>query len=160
MTKNTTNHFFGHYARVLVDINLVGILPDSLWVEREEYTFEIEIEYEKLPYFCFTCNYIGHSSDHCKKDPSNKIAREMGASKNDQVKKIKHDLVPKRQVDQVQDCNKVVANEDPIIFYIIRSKEVAATVLVGDPINLYEESTGIYVGLVYVQSIQVEISIE
>jgi len=114
--KNTKNHSFGHYARVLVDINLAGILPDSLMVEREEYAFDIEIEYEKLPYFSFTCNSIGHSSDLCRKGPSNKIAHEMVASKNDHVKK-NNDLVPQRQVDQVQDCHRVVVDEDPIIFY-------------------------------------------
>ncbi|WJX52654.1 hypothetical protein P8452_38744 [Trifolium repens] len=66
--ENTRNHSFGHYARVLVDINMAGMLPDSLWVEREKYAFDIEIEYENPPYFCFTCNIIGHSSDHCVVD--------------------------------------------------------------------------------------------
>jgi len=48
-----------------------------IWlVERENFIFDLEIEYEKRPYFCFTCNFIGHSSDHCNKDSANKIALE------------------------------------------------------------------------------------
>jgi len=37
--QHTLNQSFGHYARVLVDINMAGFLPDSLWVERENFTF-------------------------------------------------------------------------------------------------------------------------
>jgi hypothetical protein len=153
--ENTTDHSFGHYAHVVLDINLAGILPDSLWVEREEFAFDIEIEYEKPPYFCSTCNSIGHSSDHCKKDPANRIAREKVASKNDQVEKITQDLVTKRHVDE---CNKVVTIEDPIVFDILRSKEAADGVTVGDAINLEEELfTSISAQAFPVQSVQVEI---
>lgn len=47
--ENTKNHAFGHYACVLVDVDMAGFLPNSLWFERENYSFEIEIEYEKPP---------------------------------------------------------------------------------------------------------------
>lgn len=86
---NTFNQSFGHYACVLVDINMAGFLLDSLWVEKENFTFDIEIEYEKRPYFCLTCNSIVHSSDHCKKDPPNNIALEKVVPKNDPVEKEK-----------------------------------------------------------------------
>jgi len=49
----------------------------------------------------------------------------------------------------------LVLYDDPIIFYIIRSKRVAASVLVGDFINLEEELCN-YVVLVPVQSVEVE----
>jgi hypothetical protein len=118
---------------------MVGILPDSLWVEREKFAFDIEIDYENPPYFCFTCNSIGHSSDHCKKDPANKIVREMVSTKNDPVRKnIKH-FVQKRQVDIVENYGNLVADVDPIILDIIRSKEVEASVLTGDVLNIEEE---------------------
>ena len=87
---------------MLVDINMASFLAGSLWVERENLTFDIEIEYEKRPYFCFTCNYIGHSSDDCNKDHANKIALEKVVIKNDPVKKTKQVFVPKRNVAQVQ----------------------------------------------------------
>jgi hypothetical protein len=137
--ENTRNHSFGHYARVLVDVNMAGILPDSLWVEREKFAFDIEIEYENAPYFCFTCNSIGHSTDHCKKDPANKIAREVVATKIDPPKKTKQVFVPKRHEDIVKGCGKTVAIEDPLILDIIRSKEVVANGLVRDVLHIEEE---------------------
>jgi hypothetical protein len=157
--ENTRNHSFGHYARVLVDINMAGMLPDSLWVEREKFAFDIEIEYENPPYFCFTCNSIGHSSDHCRKDPANKISHEMVDTKNDPAKKVKQVFVPKRHVDTsvVVDCSKVVADEDPLITDIIRSKEVATSVLVGDILNFEDElSPNTFVGEVPVHVVQIE----
>ncbi|PNY08940.1 hypothetical protein L195_g005480 [Trifolium pratense] len=147
--ENTRNHSFGHYARVLVDINMAGILPDSLWVEREKFAFDIEIEYENPPYFCFTCNSIGHSSDNCRKDYANIISREMVATKNDPTKKIKQVFVSKKHVDIVPDCTKAkaVVDEDPLLIDIIRSKEVSTGVLVRDVLNVEEElSPSISVG--------------
>jgi len=44
--ENTRNHAFGRYPRVLVDVNMAGFLPETLWVEREQFSFDIEIEYE------------------------------------------------------------------------------------------------------------------
>lgn len=130
--ENTRNNSFGHYARVLVDINFAGFIPDTLCVERDNFAFDIEIEYEHPPYFCFTCNSIGHSSDHCKKDPAVKIAREKVTTKDNSVKNV-----PKRYV-QVQGCS-TVADEDPIVLGIMRSKEVTTNMLVRDIINLEEE---------------------
>jgi len=88
----------------------------------------IEIEYENPLYFCFTCNSIGHSTDHCKNDPANKVACERVSTKIDPSKQSKH--VPKRYV--VKDCSKVVTYDDPIILDISRSKKVETDVLVGD----------------------------
>jgi len=109
---NTRNNSFGHYARVLVDINFAGFILDTLCVERDNFAFDIEIEYEHPPYFCFTCNSIGHSSDHCKKDHANKIAREKVITKDNLVKNV-----PKRHV---QGCSNTVVDEDPIILDITR----------------------------------------
>ncbi|RHN78996.1 putative transcription factor interactor and regulator CCHC(Zn) family [Medicago truncatula] len=151
--ESTRNHSFGHYACILVDINLAGFLPESLWVEREKFTFEIEIEYENPPYYCFTCNSIGHSTDHCKKDLANKIACEMVSTKNAPAKQFKHD--PKKYV--VKECRKGVADEDPIISDIIRSKEVETSALIRNIINFEEElSASISVGTARLQSTQIE----
>ncbi|KAK2388420.1 hypothetical protein QL285_062107 [Trifolium repens] len=144
INENTRNHSFGHYARVLVDINMAGMLPDSLWVEREKYAFDIEIEYENPPYFCFTCNIIGHSSDHCRNDPTIKISRKMVDTKNDPAKKVKQVFVPKSHVDtgvvdKMLDCSIVVADEDPLIIDIIRSKVVATSEIVGNILNFEDE---------------------
>ncbi|XP_058734063.1 uncharacterized protein LOC131605764 [Vicia villosa] len=42
---------FGHYVRVLVDIDLLNELRDKILVERAGYAFFVDIEYEKLPEF-------------------------------------------------------------------------------------------------------------
>jgi hypothetical protein len=71
-----------------------------LWVKRKKFAFDIEIEYVDMPYFCFTCNSIGNSSDHRRKDPANNFFLEMVATKNDPpAKKLKHVIVPKRHVN-------------------------------------------------------------
>ena len=98
----TKNHAFEHYARVQVHVDMADFLPKSLWVERENYSFEIDIEYEKPPYYCFNCNSIGHSPDHIKKNLVNKAALEKVVSKSDPVKEFKQDFVPERNVGQVQ----------------------------------------------------------
>ena len=151
--ENTRNHTFGHYVRVLVDINMVGFLPDSLWVESEKYSFEIKIEYEKPPYFCFNCNYIGHSSNHCKNDLVTKNAIEKGVTKIDSVKP-KQNYVPKRIVDQVQGKSKPMAFEDPLVSDIIRSKEVTSNEFIRDLIIFEEELIpSSYMGTNHVQSV-------
>lgn len=58
---------FGHYARVLVDVDLTKALPNEIMVEREKFAFYMEIVYEKLPSFCSYCQSIGHSIDQCNK---------------------------------------------------------------------------------------------
>lgn len=65
--------------------------------------------------------------------------------------------VPKRHV-QVQDRSKTVADEDPIILDIMRSKVVTPNVFVVDVINLEEELySSPSVGAVQVQSTHVEV---
>ena len=133
----------------------VGFIPDTLCVERDNFAFDIEIEYEHPLYFCFTCNSIGHSSDHCKKDPANKIAREKVTTKDNSIKNV-----PKRYV-QVQGCSKTMADEDPIILDIMRSKEVTTNVLVRDIINLEEELySTTSIGAAQVQPPHVEVMTE
>ncbi|PNY02121.1 hypothetical protein L195_g025426 [Trifolium pratense] len=133
---------------------MAGNLPDSLWVEREKFAFDIEIEYENPPYFCFTCNSIGHSYDHCRNDLALKIARELDAIKNDPPKKVKQVFVPKTHEDIMQGCSKNVAFEDPLILDIIRSKEI---VIERDVLDIEEElSTGISIGSYHLILEQVE----
>ncbi|KAG5040249.1 hypothetical protein JHK82_012370 [Glycine max] len=56
----TRSSSFGHFARVLVDIDLLGNMPNEISVERDSYAFFSSINYEKLPLFCNFCNNIGH----------------------------------------------------------------------------------------------------
>ncbi|XP_019438957.1 PREDICTED: uncharacterized protein LOC109344659 [Lupinus angustifolius] len=63
----TNNRTFGHFARVLMDIDLKSDLPNQILVEREGYAFFFRLEYEKLPQFCNGCQTIGHLVTNCRK---------------------------------------------------------------------------------------------
>lgn len=43
---------FGHFVRVLVDIDLAGILRHKVMVERKDFAFLLDSEYENLLDFC------------------------------------------------------------------------------------------------------------
>ncbi|PKU71415.1 hypothetical protein MA16_Dca004257 [Dendrobium catenatum] len=55
------------YTRVCVHIKLDETLPLGVWVEGNLGKFYQNIEYEKLPTFCFTCGNIGHLKEDCSK---------------------------------------------------------------------------------------------
>ncbi|XP_045802788.1 uncharacterized protein LOC123896450 [Trifolium pratense] len=67
LDEATKNRSFGHYARILVDINLSQRLFDDILVEREGHAFYVEIVYEKLPEYCDYCKSIGHPVNSCNK---------------------------------------------------------------------------------------------
>lgn len=64
----TTNRNLGHYARVLIDIDLANPLRDEILVERHGFAFFIGIQYERLPLFCSSYKVIGHSLENCKRN--------------------------------------------------------------------------------------------
>lgn len=67
--ETTSNRsMFGHFARVLVDIDLNSHLHNQILVERDGYVFFFGLEYEKLPTFCSSCQFIGHDLSSCKKN--------------------------------------------------------------------------------------------
>ncbi|KAE9587721.1 hypothetical protein Lalb_Chr23g0276971 [Lupinus albus] len=47
----TDSRSFGHFAKVLVEINLKNKLPGQILVEREDFAFFVSIEYEKSTCF-------------------------------------------------------------------------------------------------------------
>jgi hypothetical protein len=49
LDESTINRTFGHYARVLVDMDLSRLVFDEVMVEREGFTFKIQVVYEWLP---------------------------------------------------------------------------------------------------------------
>jgi len=57
----TQNRVFGHYARVLVDMDMSKKIFYEILVEREGFYFPIEVSHEWLPEFCYHCNNIGHN---------------------------------------------------------------------------------------------------
>jgi len=61
----TRNRTFGHYARILVDIDLSKITYDEILVEREGFAFKVEVQYEQRPLFCHHCYPIRHNVSTC-----------------------------------------------------------------------------------------------
>lgn len=66
LDESTRMRVYGYYARVLVDLDLSGSFYDDIMVEREDFTFFVGIEYEKVPYFCTECQVIGHMLYECR----------------------------------------------------------------------------------------------
>lgn len=62
----TRNRSFGHYARILVDIDLSKPVHDEILVERDGFAFMVEVQYERRPLFCNHCHSIGHDVTNCR----------------------------------------------------------------------------------------------
>jgi len=58
---------FGHYVRVLVDMNLAEKLRYRLLVERKGYAFFVDLDYENFPDFCSHCNITSHHFDNFRR---------------------------------------------------------------------------------------------
>jgi hypothetical protein len=106
LDDSTRNRTFGHYARILVDIDLSRRIFDEIRVERDGYDFPLAVVYERLPEFCSHCQIIGHTITMCKwlhpvKDDerSKKIIKikQEAASKQYMPKKNPHhnDSIPR-----------------------------------------------------------------
>ncbi|XP_057791217.1 uncharacterized protein LOC131008350 [Salvia miltiorrhiza] len=61
------NGIFGHFARILVEVDLGLSLPETLLINCDEGSFYVEFSYEKLPLYCSRCKITGHSLDKCKR---------------------------------------------------------------------------------------------
>ncbi|KAM7492871.1 hypothetical protein LguiB_027480 [Lonicera macranthoides] len=54
------------YARVQIDVDLQHTLPSKILVEREGFSFEVNVSYEKMPDFCTHCSMVGHFVGDCR----------------------------------------------------------------------------------------------
>lgn len=72
-SKPMTGRTFGHYVRVLVELGLSQTLTYKVLVERKNFAFFVEMDYESLPTFCSHCNMTGHDLESCFKVTSKKI---------------------------------------------------------------------------------------
>jgi len=48
----TLKGYYGHFARMLIDVDLAKSLPDSLMLEVREDCLFTSLDYENLPVFC------------------------------------------------------------------------------------------------------------
>lgn len=63
-TKRTT---FGHYVKVLVDVDLSKWIYDEIMVERDGYIIYVDVVYERLLEYCHNCFSIGFTISNCHK---------------------------------------------------------------------------------------------
>lgn len=63
--NTTQNHVFGHYAEILVDMDLSWHIFLEIMVEREGFAFSVEVTYEWLLDFCSYCKNNGHNIANC-----------------------------------------------------------------------------------------------
>ncbi|KAF1888435.1 hypothetical protein Lal_00011206 [Lupinus albus] len=63
----TTRRSFGHFARVLVDIDLKNSVPTQMLVERDGFEFFVCIDVENMPAFYTGCQAIGHVVSKCRR---------------------------------------------------------------------------------------------
>jgi hypothetical protein len=112
---------FGHFARVLVDMDISQPLRYKVLVERVGYAFYVDLEYENLPPFCIHCKMVGHYLESCKwiqnfEDGS----KEKNSIKNKNEATVKY--VQKKDGRTEKNKNKEVINvvdsaekSDPIL---------------------------------------------
>ncbi|PON86016.1 Zinc knuckle CX2CX4HX4C [Trema orientale] len=61
---------FGHFAQILIDIDLSQPILDSLIVEVSSDCLFVPLEYERLPDFCSSCKTISHVASACRRSNS------------------------------------------------------------------------------------------
>ncbi|CAJ2645397.1 unnamed protein product [Trifolium pratense] len=109
LDEATKQRTMGHFARILVDVNLAEELHYQILVEREGYAFFVEIDYENLPYFCEHCCCIGHSIDKCR-NVNNKAKDQKKSVEKVVPNKPNPKFVPKQKNknnEPVQDNEKI-----------------------------------------------------
>lgn len=61
----TQNRTYGHFVRVLVDMDLSKRIFDEVLVEQGDYAFKVEVVYERLPMFSSHCRIIEYNVSKC-----------------------------------------------------------------------------------------------
>lgn len=56
----TSKRLYGHYARILVDMDCSKKLYYEILVEREGFSFPVEVVYEWMSDYCTHCQSLGH----------------------------------------------------------------------------------------------------
>ncbi|XP_019447354.1 PREDICTED: uncharacterized protein LOC109350586 [Lupinus angustifolius] len=126
LDETTTNRSFGHFAKVLVELNLKSKLPNQILVERDGFAFFVPIEYESLPHFCNGCQTIGHTLANCIRDkvtediskPTTKKSHSKEKSKPVMAEDLCIDLVIEENEDlegmERMEISPIV-NNDPVV---------------------------------------------
>ncbi|KAF3434513.1 hypothetical protein FNV43_RR21598 [Rhamnella rubrinervis] len=63
---DVVNGNYGHYAWVLVDVDLARFVPEKLLLEITVDCIEVDLYFESFPDFCTSCHSVGHHVAKCK----------------------------------------------------------------------------------------------
>jgi len=83
-TKPRIERTFGHFDRVLVDIDVSQVPRYKVLVERKDYAFFVEFKFEDMPGFCSYCKKVKHYIDESKH--ANKTVEEKQCGKSNERK--------------------------------------------------------------------------
>jgi len=124
---------FGHYARVLVDIDISRCLFCEIMVERDRFAFPVKVEYEWLQEFCSHCQILGHSVVNCRwLHPEKDLNKDNGNANKvqDKWKKIITQQTPQTKVWQPRDNPQGIGSS---LAFAKPAYEITAPVAVTDP---------------------------
>jgi len=62
----TSKCLFGHYARILGDVDFSCKLFHEIFIQREGYAFTFQVAYEWMLDYCTHCQNIGHDVTACR----------------------------------------------------------------------------------------------
>ncbi|KAH6818323.1 hypothetical protein C2S51_001926 [Perilla frutescens var. frutescens] len=63
---NSLHGNVGHFARVLIEIDMAQSLQPSVMIDRGDASFFVDLHYECLPLFCSACQIVGHATSNCR----------------------------------------------------------------------------------------------
>ncbi|GAU30141.1 hypothetical protein TSUD_360340 [Trifolium subterraneum] len=139
LDEATMKRSFGHFSRVLIEVDLNSDLHEIILVERNAFDFYVDIEYDKLPLFCKSCQIIGHFVKNCKYQTPNALASSTTVNKSKAQPIINTSIVEKPIEGLIPNiatnCSKIVVEIDPLVDDIISSKEAMTSMFVGDVLN-------------------------
>ena len=83
---------FGHFVRVLLELDLASDLHERIVIERKNFDFYVDVEYEKLPLSCNSCQIFEHSIKNCRYQIPPKVQHSKPDSSN--VEKVDVAIAP------------------------------------------------------------------
>ncbi|XP_057790736.1 uncharacterized protein LOC131007838 [Salvia miltiorrhiza] len=67
MDSSSASGEVGHFARILIEVDLTLPLLDGVYVDEGTSSCFVEFSYESIPPFCSRCRITGHTADKCKR---------------------------------------------------------------------------------------------
>lgn len=82
---NTIFSEFGHFARVLMDVDLSIPSLDFVMLHKQSGVVTVYVSYENKPEFCNVCYNIGHSMGNCKRLELLEVSSKLTPKQKKQV---------------------------------------------------------------------------